>query len=578
MGGAGRDPAPLGRSGFGELGKAVDRGVVRGSLRRLEALRLEIQAGPETAGLLRDLTRRRLPNAEALLQFHELGLWFLAYPSSTAVHQAARRALDHFARRPELARHQEALADTGVAGTPIHYRFYWPLARWLAETWPERLHLDWEAGLDDTALLRWLPRLVSPAERATVAADPRAPRALLLALAKPHTDASFLIEALARASTDPRLVEWLHDDFDHPYRLEPAAARPARTLGRWPVKQVVLRHRPWSKVRPNLEAELAQPSAPPKALPPAQAWALITLAKEAMVTRSRDLEVFGFGNPKDTAWIQDQEGLAFGAIGFLPEKRLPYQGTYGLVTLQNGVPIGYVQLDGLLGHVEVSFNTFETFRGGESARIFARTLAAARALFGAKSFSIEPYQLGDHNEEAIESGAWWFYQKLGFRPADRRTSALMQKELAKMRAHPEHRSSPRTLRTLAQRHLYFSLDPKAAPLPMRFDRLSTRASAWLIAHGGPRAEAEAEAVAQLRRLTQDTRSLRPLELEVFRRFAPLLLSVPDFARWSPAERAQIPTILRAKAGGRERDYVRAFDAHPKLGRAFCALLHQPGPA
>lgn len=546
--------------------------MVRRALRRLEALRLETRAGPEVAALIRTLSRRRLPSPEALLQFHELCLWYLAYPSTTAVHRAARRALDHFGRRAELPPHREALADTGVVGTPIHYRFYWPLARWLAETWPERLRLDWEAGLDDAALARWLPRLVPPAERATVAADPRAPRALLSALAQPRTDAAFLIEALTRTSAEERTVEWLHDDFDHPYRLEPAADRPARTLGRWPVKEVVLRRRAWSKARPDLREELARGPAPPKPLSPEAASALITLAKEAMVTRSRDLEVFGFGNPKDAAWIQDEEGLAFGAIGFLPQKRLPYQGTYGLVTLQNGVPIGYVQLDGLLGHVEVSFNTFETFRGGESARIFARTLAAAQALFGAKSFSIEPYQLGDHNDEAIDSGAWWFYQKLGFRPADRRTSSLMNQELTKMRARPSYRSSPRILRALAQRHLYFSLDPEQAPLPMRFDRLSARASAWLIKSGGSRADAEAEAVAQLRRLTRDDRPLRPLELEVFRRFAPLLLSLPDFSRWPSADRAQIPGILRSKANGRERDYVQAFDRHPQLPEALRGLL------
>ena len=40
---------------------------------------------------------------------------------------------------------------------------------------------------------------------------------------------------------------------------------------------------------------------------------------------------------------------------------------------------------------------------------------ALRLAFGCTSFSIEPYQLGRDNDEGIESGAWWFYRKLGFR-------------------------------------------------------------------------------------------------------------------------------------------------------------------
>ena len=30
---------------------------------------------------------------------------------------------------------------------------------------------------------------------------------------------------------------------------------------------------------------------------------------------------------------------------------------------------------------------------------------------------IDPYQLGLENDDALKSGAWWFYQKLGFEVA-----------------------------------------------------------------------------------------------------------------------------------------------------------------
>ena len=94
-------------------------------------------------------------------------------------------------------------------------------------------------------------------------------------------------------------------------------------------------------------------------------------------------------------------------------------------------------------------------RGGGAARLFARTLALARALLGARSFTIEPYQLGRENDEAIDSGAWWFYYKLGFRPRNRALLAIARRELARMKRDPRYRSPKQTLRRLAGDYLYF---------------------------------------------------------------------------------------------------------------------------
>src|SRR5207249_3646655 len=55
------------------------------------------------------------------------------------------------------------------------------------------------------------------------------------------------------------------------------------------------------------------------------------------------------------------------------------------------------------------------------------------------------------------SGAWWFYQKIGFRPRERSALRLMRRELARMRRRPAHRSSPGTLRQLARSNLYYFL-------------------------------------------------------------------------------------------------------------------------
>jgi hypothetical protein len=172
-----------------------------------------------------------------------------------------------------------------------------------------------------------------------------------------------------------------------------------------------------------------------------------------MATRERDLAVFQFANPRDAFLVDDGEGLVFAFVGMQAERRALLPAIYGGLTLQNGVPIGYVQLDILGRHAELSFNQFETFRHGGAARVFARFVAVTHHVFDCDSFSIEPYQLGDGNDEGIESGAWWFYRGFGFQPRAKSARDALRRENARLARSPAHRSSKRVLRVLARSYL-----------------------------------------------------------------------------------------------------------------------------
>ena len=173
-----------------------------------------------------------------------------------------------------------------------------------------------------------------------------------------------------------------------------------------------------------------------------------------MVTRARDLDNFIHADPRDVRVFEYQDGLSFACYGLTPERRLVLESVYGKLTLKNGVPIGYVLASGLFGSSEVMYNVFETFRGGESARIYGRVLSMARVLFGADTFAIDPFQLGHANPEGQKSGAFWFYHKLGFRPVAPKALALVQQELERLAANPRVRSSPRTLHRLAAEYVF----------------------------------------------------------------------------------------------------------------------------
>jgi hypothetical protein len=302
-----------------------------------------------------------------------------------------------------------------------------------------------------------------------------------------------------------------------------------------------------------------------------------------MVTRRRDLDAFSYGDPRDVRLVDWGDGLAFACIGVQPARRLLLEAVYAFLTLRNGVPIGYVLNSALFGSAEIAYNVFETYRGAEAAPVYAKVLAMVRHLFGAETFTIFPYQLGDGNDEAIASGAWWFYRKFGFAPRDGATRALVRAEEARMRRRPAHRSSPATLRRLARENLYFSLlRPEREDVIGRLElpAVGLAVTRFLTENWGEdraRAEEECakEAAARLG-LEADARAFAGWsagERAWWRRWAPLVCILPGLEHWSVDEKRAAVAVIRAKGARRESDFVRAFDAHTRMRFAVAALAN-----
>jgi hypothetical protein len=298
-----------------------------------------------------------------------------------------------------------------------------------------------------------------------------------------------------------------------------------------------------------------------------------------MVTRSRDLDAFAYGEANDVRIFDCGEGLELVAIGVVPERRLLMEAVYGFLTLKNGVPIGYVLNSALFGSAEIAYNVFDTFRGAEAAHVYARVLATVHALFGADSFTIYPYQLGgDGNQEGLQSGAWWFYQKLGFRPRDAATLRLMRAEIRRIKVRPGYRSGVETLERLAEQNVYLHCGPERDDviglLPLENVGMAV-VSSLARRFGSDRRGAEQVLCGEAcERLGLEPRALRGLpvgERLAWRRWAPLVTILPGLDRWNRAERQQLVEVILAKGGRRESDYVIRFDAHAKLRAALRRL-------
>jgi hypothetical protein len=548
------------------------------TLAALERCRLDFGAGSaqRKLALLERLAGTRLASARAVTRLHEALCFLRAYPDDAAVLAQVQAMLAGFGARADLRAQRQALADSGIAGTPIHYRFFAGQAQWLARRWPGQLRLDRSEADADARIARALPPLLTPLEaQALIELHLPGGEALDRLRGDDETDAVFLLRRIAAMPGNTFTREALSDTVDASFVLAPGPGTPSRTTAHFDAAPVVFRREPPSRARPDLHSEMARPPLSVRRLSVRDGEAVADLARGAMVTRARSLEAFSFADARDAWLVDDGDGLAFALVGVLPPRRHPLASWYGALTLRNGVPIGYAQSDVVGRSAALSFNTFDTFRGGEAAFSFARWLAALHHVFGTTSFSIEPYQLGRGNAEALESGAWWFYARLGFQPRDAATLGLARDEQARRQRRPGHRSSQAMLRRLARRHLFFDLDP-AHPQPLpAVAALGLRCAAALSARSGSdRERAVDEASAELLRrcLQPSLRGFSPDQREAWRRLAPLL-TLLDLSVWCDDERRALVDLVRAKGGRSERDYIARYLAHPRLG---AALQHAAG--
>ena len=553
---------------------------MKSSLRSLEDLQDQYGEGLAAAKLrlLRRLARTRQPLAASVSRLHEALLFLRAYPDDQAVLEQVEEMLRDFHRRPDLRRFAAELEDSGIAGTAIVYSFFHELARWLASRWGGFLTVEWEQLTAPERLERVLPLLTLWCETPALDELPLELRELVGRLKGPEeTDAVFLLRRVDALEVDARTREWFFEQLDLWLRLAPGPDTPSRTHAKAPRRRIHYQVRALDRGRPDLAAEVARPPLSVRAVSRREGQRLIDLARGAMVTRSRDLDVFAYGDPGDVRLLRHEDGLEFASIGLIPERRLLFEAVYGFLTLKNGVPIGYVLNSALFGSAEVAYNVFDVYRGAEAGRIYGRVISTLHHLFGTDSYVVYPYQLGGGgNREGLESGAWWFYQKLGFRAREPEVLKRMEAELARMRRHPRHRSSEAVLGELVEDNVYLHMGRRRDDV-IGLIPLAEAGGVVMDAVAGRFGSDREAATRVCGREAARALGLRSLagfsdgERMAWERWAPVVTALPGLGRWPAADRRALVEVIRAKGGRRESDYVALFDAHARLRKALLTL-------
>jgi hypothetical protein len=363
---------------------------------------------------------------------HDALLFRCAYPKTPDDLRRAEAELRKIRMRDQLLDPE----ISGIAGTSVDMIFSYDIARWLAIRFPGTLEIDWEDPPDDDRLAAVLTPLMPELQERIV--DANVP---YLDYAKQRS-LDWYLQNLQPVTYD-LLGLWIR------WRFPDAMSR--TVMHRKP-REIFYDQTIVARGLVSIARELAGPPLPIRELSRREGEEALDMARGALATRYRELYNFTFGDPSTVISADGGRGLEILLFGLLPEKRLPIREGFAPFFFRNGVPIGYGDAFVLGERIEVSFNIFPAFREGESAYCFARLLKLYRQQFGSAVFSIDPYQLGLGNTEAIASGAFWFYRKLGFRPTDPKVERLARREEKRKR-----RSSATTLRNLGQSAMIYQI-------------------------------------------------------------------------------------------------------------------------
>jgi hypothetical protein len=532
---------------------------------------------PKCERLLTDLRSAKFADVEPLIQFHDTLLFLRAFPQSAKVVTLADELLAtletqvaKFADSPSAAMALDDESVSGVAGTTVTNTWTYELARWLAERHGQAIHAEWNVDEHYRSMATILPNCMPLLDDdSSVEADTPYLKWMRAAAGGEGRELAWLLRSFSQLPVSRLDRTSLYDALGVNLAWSLSGSSASRTLARRPVSEFFCHDAPLLQRRQvSLADEIASPSLKLRKLNQVEGGKIIDMARDALTVRYRELHGSTHGDPNYVFEANVGRGVQLFIWGLDAEWRLPMRAYYAGFTLKNGVPINYYEAIGLFEWIEVGFNTFYAFREGETAWIYSKVLHLLHQLAGLTCFSVYPYQIGQDNEEAIQSGAFWFYRKLGFRPGRPDLLAITEREEKKIARDPHYRTSPRTLRKLAEGHMFLELDDSPSG---RWDSFSTRTLGLAVQRkmaddyggdAGKMRRATTKALARILDVNLETWNLR--EQRAFGNFALVLALVPGAARWPSEDKRSLAAIIRAKASPSETHYLHLLQRHHRL--------------
>ena len=529
--------------------------------------------------LLKQIIKLEAVSSRDLLVLQDTLDFLRAYPDNAAVRQRVGRAVARMRQHARNLRHgpdTTLLRNTGLPGSTTRYCYSYQVLRRLARRFPTCLEIDWDDLSSDVVLASTLELLLTPAENEGmedvaggwhdwVENGKSSPS---------QSDLEFLLQLFEDSDLDQLQQANLFENCELPLRYDLEEPGTGRCEVEVSVPRVQYQTRELSRERFPPEPEIRRTLHRPAPLSPARAEKVIATCLAALCCRSLEIYPLIWASHRDVTIFPCARGVQVLLAGVPVEHRGPLGANYLFVVMKNGVPVGYGPANPFLGCCEMGVNLFPEFRGSEVRFFYSQVMRVLHHVLAVEYFYLMPYGMGVGNPEAIQSGAFWFYRKLGFVPSDPGVEALARLEEERMQQDSDHRSSVATLHRLSRTDAYLDLS-KGRCRRFPFHELGLRVSQFVAeTFAGSRRAARKSCTQRVRRAL-DVRSVSAWsapERMMLERLALTLAMIPDLHTWRASERAALVRIIRAKASASEAPAAALWRRHTRLEKALRQIV------
>jgi hypothetical protein len=526
----------------------------------------------EKLSLLRQLEAVQIGKASELKLLHTALCFIRAFPDSAEHYHLAQNQLNRFEQRIRDidSTERSKLSDTGIAGTLLHYTFSFDVATWLAKRAAGSLSIDWGDSEDPTGLDELLAHLLQPSEEEYFDSGQVTGREWIdmASVGFEGTDFDWLMSQMK----ERRLAGFwsqLYDAADLWLTWDLGRTRCSKSRNTFPIETVVPRQSGMRVLSGSAKTEIMRPVESVLQLDHREGSKLIDVAMASLAVRHRETVHFNHASPDEVYLADVGAGVSVAVFGLRQAHRYPLETTMGFLIISNGVPVGYGGSSILFRQINTGVNIFDEYRGGEAAFLWVQVMRVFHALAGCTRFIANPYQFGADNDEALGSGAFWFYYRLGYRPVLGNVRKLATREFTKIRKDRSFRSDIKTLRRLASCDMHLTL-PGAKGSELFEERWletsSMLASKFLGEAPGRTRQGAAKCFTA--RLAKDI-GIRNLdkwsaaERRSIETIAPIVAAATP-SEWSAAEKRSLRELLRAKGGDNEARYAQLLGQNVKF--------------
>ena len=409
----------------------------------------------------------KLHSKKLIEQYNDCLLFLLGYPENEELYLLAKKEMERLAESvKKLPKSKiDELERTGIAYTQTQAANSYTLVKWLLKAYPNQvaLHSFDETGIHPKEVLR---HALSEMEFEFAFTEKLNPIKWTEAAAGSKNKKDLLICMMAlfeRIDASDLIKDQLFESLKVYISVIPKNKELSKGFGNFALFKNYYHTN--GLLKKFDERELINRKLPaPKKLSEVDKNVIIEKARIALFLLNRETEPVVYCNADGLLFYELEHGLSIALFSILPERRLPLESYIGFMMYKNGYPMAYGG-GWLFGDRSLlGINIFESFRGGESAFVFCQLLRSYKQSFGANYFEVEPYQFGKNNPEGIQSGAFWFYYRFGFRPVDADLKKLALQEAEKIQTTKGYRSSYETLKRFTNSNLSVNFGNQPQPI------------------------------------------------------------------------------------------------------------------